>query len=473
MAVALLAAALAAAGGVGCGDGDPGAAGEAGPAGDAGPPGEAPGPEGPPGPPGPSIEVDPRPALVACVPGALYLGHTATVTVSGDDTSWADGAVELDLGDDVWVDQLVVASRTALVADVEVSIDAAPGAIDLTVGDLSLPEAVEVLPSLVVQAESASPLNGSSVVLDVVAPDPGHPMDPASLVVEVPGAEGVHAAIESASAFTARVRVSADVFAPAGDFDVVIHSGAAEVVSSRAPAGLGLATREPTALDLAAMPVDVAAPGAVGSHLYALDPPAPLSKVKLDLVVSGGEGAGTPTMLIVPPSGVLSEVIAAGATATFLAEGDAPYYVIVTDASGATDYVYDLVATVTVAPPVESEPNDVCGGPGDVVATFPQSFVASLEDATDADWFRVDLDAAEGGQRLRARTTAGDVDTDVELTVFAADCTTIVGGPRDIDYHENLLVGPLGAGTFFVRVRPSPAFPFAGSGYELALTLEP
>lgn len=478
----LLVAALAF---VACDDGKPGEEGEPGEAGtQPGPRGPVSeeegeeGGEGPEGPQGPGTDVEPSPALSTCFPGVLYLGHATTLTVSGDDTAWIAGDVDLELGGGVSVDELLVASPTALVADVSVDLDAEPGDVEVVVtgagSELSLVSGVEVLPSIVLQAEAGAVANGSSFLLDLALPDVSAPVDPTRVTVEIPDAEGLSPRIVSASPYAVRVRVDADVFADVGAFDLVLHSGGEGVeTSSRAPSGLSVAQRAPETLDLLAMPVDVDAPGAAGSHLYAFTPPDPLAEVKLDLVVSGGSGLGEPRMIVIPPSGLLQDPVASGITATFLPQGDDPYFVLVIDETGADDYVYDLVATVTAAAPTESEPNDVCGGPGDVVSAFPTSFVASLADEGDEDWFQIDLDALEGGLRLRSRTTAGDADTDVELTVFADDCTTIVGGPRDIDFHENLIVGPLAEGTWFVRVRPSPTFPFAGSLYKMAFTLEP
>jgi hypothetical protein len=458
--------------GQGCGDGEPGTAGEAGAVGPSGAPGAEgdPGDEGEPGdtPDSPAVV----PSLAACFPSVVYLGHPATLTVSGRDTSWSDPQV--DFGDGISIASQVLASPTAIVAEVEVDLDASPGSLDVAVVDASselvLEGVIDVMPSLEVVATRGTLANGSSFVVDLAATDPAFPLDEASLRASLSELDGLHVQVVDVGPWNVRLRISTDVGAGEGELDVVVQSGEGDtVMSHRAPGALSIARREPIELDLAAPPVEVDADG--GSHLYVFESPEPTSKVVLTLTTSGGSGA--PTLVVLPASGDVTDFVATGATATFIAAGEGPWYVVVYDDTAATDYTYDLAAVVTPSPAPEAEPNDACDAPGDAVTAFPTSLLGAIADDGDEDWFAVTIGAAQDGLRLRSRTVAGDPRTDVELTLFDADCTTALAGPRDIDFHENLLSGPLPEGDVFLRVRPSQLFPNEGTYYELTFSVEP
>jgi len=128
---------------VGC-KGDDGPAGEAGPPGDEGPAGDV-GPQGDQGPAGePGEDASPPvPAVSAVFPGAAAQGETLTVTVLGTDTAW-DETTEIDFGDGVTVEDVVVGSGSWLSATVTVADDAADGPRDVvaTTGDETTQPAV-------------------------------------------------------------------------------------------------------------------------------------------------------------------------------------------------------------------------------------------------------------------------------------------------------------------------------------------
>lgn len=401
----------------------------------------------------------------------MYLGHESTLTLSGDNTAFDD---EIDLSlENAVVHETTVASRTAIVARVTPDASGPTGFVDVTIdgpdGELVLIDAIEVLPSLELQRTQGTVATLSEFVVDVVAPDVRFPFDPDALVLEAEGSSGIHYDLVSATPYAARFRVFADADATAGSGSLVVTSGdGTAAVTYRAPGALDLEPRGPTALDVAAMPTAVDGPAPFESHLYSIGSPTEPIEVKLDLILtSPGVDA---KLIVLSPSGSWEEVVGFGSSVSFVAFGD-PVVVLVADAGSSEPYSYDLVSTVTPAPNVESESNDTCGQ-CDIVETFPTTLLGTLDGDGAQDWYRIDVGAADSGKSLRARTTAGEIDTDTELTLFSADCTSTLAGPSDIDYHENLVSPPLAQGIYFVRVQPSQVFPSEGEAYKITFTMQ-
>ena len=223
-------------------------------------------------------------------------------------------------------------------------------------------------------------------------------------------------------------------------------------------------------LDVSAPPVAALQPSPFGSALYEVAPPAVPSEVKLDLIVHATEGQPDPFIALLPASGTWSDLMSFGTSVTFLAV-DEPFLLLVVDRGTPGSYTYDFAATATGVLAFEAEPNDNCAN-NDPVATFPTTVTASLEGPDAIDWFTIAVTEENQGMRLRSRTTAGETDTDVELTVVEG-CGDTIAGPVDIDLHENLLSPPLAEGYYAVRARPSQTFPFNGSSYKITFSLEP
>ena len=89
-----------------------------------------PGPQGLKGDKGdPGLKGDPgesNPSVSGVSPTSVFLARTIDVTISGNSTAWTD-KVTIDFGDKIDVNKVVVASETALVANITVAKDAALG----------------------------------------------------------------------------------------------------------------------------------------------------------------------------------------------------------------------------------------------------------------------------------------------------------------------------------------------------------
>jgi hypothetical protein len=119
------------------------------------------------------------------------------------------------------------------------------------------------------------------------------------------------------------------------------------------------------------------------------------------------------------------------------------------------------------------DPNETCAKAqpaGALPANIKNLFMSS---AADVDWISFDVMAADVAKVVHVTTSAGDVKTDTVVEVFAADCTTSLGGPSaDSDYHEDFISDPIvAAGKHFVKVTNS-TFGFTGKLYNLAISIE-
>ena len=132
---------------------------------------------------------------------------------------------------------------------------------------------------------------------------------------------------------------------------------------------------------------------------------------------------------------------------------------------------YNASIEVAQIPTDEREPNDVCGDAQE--ATLPARLQNMVDEDDDAeDWITFEVAAEDVGKRLYVITSPGDFDADPLVDVLKADCTTSLGGPSsDADFHESFVSDPVEeAGTHYVRVTDSPAFPHAGELYNLLIS---
>lgn len=124
--------------------------------------------------------------------------------------------------------------------------------------------------------------------------------------------------------------------------------------------------------------------------------------------------------------------------------------------------------------PTEAEPNDTCAA-GNAVGEMPVTLAnVTLADEADVDWFDVTVAPADAGNLLRVTTSPGDENTDTYIEVYGGPCNApaLLAKSEDLDYLDSLLVGPLAAGTYRVKIANSPNFPYFGAAYNLELALE-
>lgn len=460
--------------GVGCSgaDGKDGSQGPAGPAGVDGNDGQ----DGDPGKSGTDA-----PSISAIVPGQAFLERTIDVTISGYGTTWTDAA-QVDFGAGVTVNSTIVASPTAIVANITLDGGAATGPRDVKVTEGSAnvvyKGAFKVDAPLVVTAVGTQ-AQGSILTAHVKQLDISTPFDtttegdglftPISYPnVLLGGSTGVFGDVGAVSSYGLDGTIFVDVTAAAGPTLVGVISGpAGDEVSSLSPSGITVAARTPVALsDTAATTGTVA--GALDTALYVFTPPAGNKNIEIEVTTTSTDG--TPKFALLPKSGSFADLISYGATGKFSSKGADPLYVVFWDNTGAKGYEYSFSVTVTDAP--ETEPNDTCAM-AEAGKSLPLTVTnASLTDENDQDWFSVTVDAADIGKSLHIVTSPGDEETDTVVELFAADCTTLLGASEDSDYHEDFTSDPITeAGTYYVKVSNS-TFGFGGSFYNLDVTVE-
>ncbi len=436
-----------------------------------------PGPVGPKGDEGPSSD----PSINAIVPNKVFLARTVDITVSGFNTNWTD-ATQLDFGNGIIVVKQTIASPTAIVATIEVSETAAIGARDVNVIDADGTRTykgafkIETPLDLVLSGTVAQ---GSILVTQAKQLDLGTPFDTTSTGdgffdpfvytnISVSGSSGINATVESVDLYSAGLLVLLDVETPAGPGDLTMYSG---------PVGDSLASPAPGSIDVAArMPEVIPEGGSVksnftvpfGTLLYSFTPSGP---GLYSITVNASSLDANPNLVVLPKSGRFADLLDVSENPTILATNTDPYYFVYWDNSGEVAYSTTLQSTKVVSSDVD--PNETCAQAqpaGALPANIKNLFLSSK---TDVDWVSFDVMAADIGQIVRVKTSAGDATTDTVVQVFASNCTTPLGGPSaDMGYHEDLKSTPIvAAGKHFVKVTHAP-YEFKGKLYNLSIALE-
>ncbi|WAS96817.1 hypothetical protein [Nannocystis punicea] len=405
------------------------------------------------------------PSISAVYPNRAFIERVLDVTISGDDTQWTD-AVEVDFGDGITVDSVRVASPTGLVAHITIDDRAALGARDVTVreGEVEVVyagafvlEAPLAFKTLQGTRAVGSVLTGTLVQRDISTPFDS--MD-STLTVE----PGFTVDYFYAQQYSADFALLVDVPVAAGTYDVHVDSGE---VTSTGPDILPIATRTPIPLkegDNVGTLKDQ-----FGTALYTFTPPA--EPTRMTFTVTAADQAAAPILAVLPASGSFADLIAADVRVVVDSTAAEPIYVIYWDAAGAPKHDFTINLVTGEPPPPETEPNDTCDEATRVESS--SSTLGELRDASDVDWFVFKAMDADVGKSVHVITQPGEADTDTVVEVFAADCTTSLGGPSpDYSFHEDFLSTPItAAGDVYVKVSHS-ADPFNSGKYELVLKLE-
>ncbi|MDC0716341.1 hypothetical protein [Nannocystis bainbridge] len=411
-----------------------------------------------------------EPSISTVYPSRAFLERTLDITIGGDDTEWTDAAL-VDFGDGIRVESVRVASPTGLVARITVDDDAALGARDVTVREgevevvyagaftLEAPLAFKVLNGT---RAAGSILNGKLVQRDITTPF--DPIDN-TLTFDDPGFTVDYL---YAQQYTAEFALLVDVPVAAGTYDLTVVSGLAGAqLRSTGPDILPIAARTPLPLEVGDNPGALKEP--FGTKLYKFTPPAEPTRLTLS-VTADIEGA-SPILAVLPASGRFADLLGADARVVVDSNSAAPIYVIYWDATGADAHAYTINLATAPPPPPEAEPNDDCAAATPVTAA--SSTLGELRDNSDVDWFVFTAGAADVGKTVHVRTQPGQPTTDTVVEVFAADCTTSLGGPSpDFAYHEDFTSTALAvAGPVYVKVSLS-AEASEGGTYELTIALE-
>ncbi len=464
-----------------------GCVGDAGPAGSKGDPGA----KGEPGDPATAG----APTLSSVIPVSAFLARTIDVTISGNGTRWTDKTTA-DFGPKIKVNAIVVASPTALVANITVDAGATLGARDIKVSgdgaDLVYKGAFGVRSPLDLTIDGKT-AQGSVYYVRARGLDFTTPFDTTftgdgfftPLVftnISVSQAAGVYGEVSNVTDYVADFRFVTDVDTTPGPQDFWIQSGPAkDFVDFPAPAAYAVEARKPTALVAgtpAAFQVDQPADSAL--FIYA---PADVSTRIVDIDLSSTDADAFPAAYFLPKSGKFNELFAAGSAKTIATTTSDPIYLIALDGSpsyaGYTGKI--TLAETPAASGVEKEPNDSKNLAMNIGALAPPHVMlaASLSDETDVDWYAVTVGAADVGKSIRAQTTGFDPLTDTVIDIFEVQGNSLVSiGPNgepssDSGYLDELTSTPAAsAGTYFVKVYASTYIDLAHNTYDLIIRLE-
>jgi hypothetical protein len=446
------------------------------------------GPQGPRGPAGAAADggVPGSPSISAIVPTSAFLGGSATVTISGNATSWSNQA-KPDFGNGVTVNSVTVASPTALVAEIDVAFDADLGVRNVTVTDgtdsltykgvfhVDAPTKLDTqgtvaqgsivlakIRNLDVSRPYDTTQSGDGLFTPITYPNITLSTD-SSLAAQVNGVQ--------AYAIDALVLIDADVAVGPAKLDVLSGPVGART-SFPNPAALDVQARTPEALSAGQdKTINVAQP--YDSALLTFTPSPGLQIV--EVAASTTNADASPQVSMLGTSGHFGDSQGFGPSVAIATDATSQLYVIYWDNTGTSGYAATVVATETSATGgSEGEPNDTSAS-AQAVSQLP--FVvqgASLSSGTDQDWFAVTVPASAAGKKLHVRTFGDDPLTDTVVEVFDTDGTTSLGGPSDdAGYNENWYSDALsGAGTYYVEISASPFFSSSHSQYDAYIKLE-
>lgn len=417
-------------------------------------------------------------SISGVIPGELFAGRSGDVLIIGDGTSW-EGGVSVSLGEGVTVDEVTVASPTALMVKATVDPTAEPGARDVTVGDLAFAAGFEVAPPVAIKAVMGETAQGSIAIVRVQNLDFANPFDttttgdgfftPLEYVnIQASAGNGSAAQISSVEPFAMEFLLLTDVTAEAGPVDLEVLSGPADSQQSfRYPAAFEIVARDAEALP-SGESVTASIDEPFQSHLYA----ATAEELSvLDFSTFAESPDAGPAFAVLPASGSFAELISYGSSATFV--GSDTYYLVYWDGSGASGYSYRVNADIqTALMTAEKEPNNTIAA-SQKPASMPAIVDGAKLSVTDTDWIRVRIPAGSDNKVIRVFTYGSDQLTDTVIEVYASNGTTRLAASEDLDFHEDLATDPMGPGTYYVKIFGSPGyFDPAHDTYSVAVVLQ-
>jgi hypothetical protein len=415
-------------------------------------------------------------------PQAVFAARTTVVTVSGSGTDWSEG-VQVDFGPGITVDDVVVASPTAVVARVTVTSDATLGPRDVTVGGSVYNDGFSVVSPLRVTLQGTM-AQGSILLVRLQSLDFSTPFDTTSeslglfgpfvfpnIVADVP--EGVELNVDDVQPYLIDATLYVDVNAPAGVSPLQVLSGpAGQETSFPLPGGLDIAARTPITL-VAGAPSNGSIETPYASALYQFTPGAGANVLEM---LSSGTGEATPKFALLPSSGRLGGLISYGRTISLLSQSTQPYYLVYWDNTGASGYSFTMLVdetSVTTADEVDTD--NETPDTAQVLTAEPYAVKeAALDDADDVDWFRLAVTADDIGKAVHVRTFGGDLFTDTVLQIFGAGGVNdpLSDESPDTGYHENWTSNAItDAGNIYVKVSASPEFDDLETRYVLFVEL--
>jgi hypothetical protein len=436
---------------------------------------------------------DPDQSLNGVFPSSGFIGRKVRVEVSADNASFVDGAVMVDFGAGVTVENVTVSSPTAIFADITISDTAPLGLRDVTLrsgsDSMSLREAFKLESPLAFTTQGT--LAQGSVVaftarnLDFFAPFDttcgasffGMCLEYTGMSATVPS--GVTAVISAVDPYTVSGTLYVDLDAQSGPISFTSGIVADALVVSPVGTDTEFAPRSPVALT-ANSPTTATVAAAFDSHLYEFTTAA--SSVAR-FSASPGEPDATPTIYVLPESGRFTEMVAASEAPNALSTGGGKYFAVYSDGSGLSGYSYALrVAPIALM----SMPEADTSGANNTSATAQNAGAntslllmnATISTVDDADWIRFTVPAGSSAKKVHVMTAGSDpmTDTFVEVYKDAEAADKLLGESEDSGYHEDLVTAAIGttaSNVIFVKISGSPGyFQPSHNQYVAAIWLE-
>jgi hypothetical protein len=438
------------------------------------------------------------PTASGVFPAEGFTGRSLRVEISGDATTWKDGAT-VDFGAGVTVNAVDVASPTDLFADVTIDPGAAIGKNDVTVTNGSkkytLTKAFELV--------SPTPITWSGDIAQGGVPfftienlDFSHQFDATQdqntgefSNTTVTGPAGTQVILSSVTPFEIQGQVFIDVNAAAGSTPFTIVSGATSATAATSVAGtIDIKARTPMAFS--GMET-ISLPEKGSSQLYTF---SATGATLIHYSLSGTSADSAPVSEVLSSGGTWASD-ALGASPTILETGGTGFILVESFGTGAdTVTMQGAVDALTSAAEGADATNGTATGTTVVNAGMTLPFRQTggmISTANDVDFVKFVAPAGSTGKHLHVTTNLGsDVNTNsvVEVDTGAAGATTF-DGPHDEDsdcsfFCNNLgedfvTTDPVTAGsTYWIRVSAStgsgfsPPYSTADKAYTLVFWLE-
>jgi hypothetical protein len=415
-------------------------------------------------------------SISAVIPESVFLARRADVTISGFGTNWS-ATTTVSFGAGIAVENIVVASPTALVASISIAKTTAIGPRDVTVldgantgvyaGAFKVESPVEIS----IQGTKAQ---GTLLLGHAKNRDPSTPFDTtagaggtgfANLAFG-PVGPGIAPQINNVTPYGIDFLVFVDPNAATGPVDLDFISGPPGAQNNDefpAPAAFNLDPRSPIALGANTSSTGmVSAPYA--SDLYRFTVPAGL--LISDLSVSTTAMNAVPSVAMLDSSASFATgFLTFGPNFTTVTSTSQPFYAIYWDNSGTTGYSYSITTHQTMAGPIHSEmePN-TSTTTAQAIGSLATPFIldGNLVDSSDVDYYSFNATMADVGMHFHVQTLLPAAATDTMVDVQQTDGTSL-GGPVDNGQQEDFTSDAIPApGKYYIVV--STGSGFVGNG---------
>jgi hypothetical protein len=440
------------------------------------------GPQGPAGPAGPGDQGGGGASINGLNPPKAFLGRKVDVTISGFGTAWTKDTKPA-FGEAITVDEVQLASPTALVASITIADTAATGPRDVKVDGLTYAGGFKLESPVRVSTEGTL-AQGSIVQLHATNLDlakffdttqAGDPLAGVTFPnVTVTASGGITPQVNNVTEFAVDMSVTLDVTAPTGPVDVALASGPKGArVSFPAPKAITIAPRAPVVL-AAGTPANGTIADPYDSAVYQFTPGASLAIT--DVVVTSQAGAqANPRLFFLPKTGKFADLMTAGRKKSFVTSAADVIYGVYWDSTGTTG-----THAITVSSPAgtlasaAASATSTTSASAQPIPSVPYVVTgAQLASATTELWASYTAVAGDMNKKLHVQTVGGDWRTDTVIDVLGADGkTSKLQTPVDLDYHEDVSVPITAAELLYVHITASAQFNDLHKDYVLVVRVD-